>query len=349
MDWVALSNTTFSASLALLGRYSRGGVDPLTIAIGQMIATQFTPSDEGNRRLVRAVQSCKGIASMGGTLWFGFGIKHIIHDLASTNHGLAFLGLLNVISETFTSSRSAELLYSLASALGSPEELRPSHFQWLAVVKACSGVLSASGFPIVADEMMAAIGGTHLYPGYDSDDTEVSRIANGLRSISQISKGDMANVTLIGGRACAWLAAVGNWLYGLSVRIIRDTDVVYETVQRNETAQINVQIYFLRDIKHGIGSTMPDIIYGTSHYVQIFSMIQRNNFYESRTSGRIEWKDCLKTILPKAWRKLSRNPSKHLFECLGRVIGCHARLLDIKKTGAVFRRFKVGITALFII
>ena len=51
--------------------------------IGQAVVGRLAWSDEGRQRFREALSASKGLAGYQSVLWFGFGIKHIIHALAT--------------------------------------------------------------------------------------------------------------------------------------------------------------------------------------------------------------------------------------------------------------------------
>ncbi|KAL8934735.1 MAG: hypothetical protein Q9211_005075 [Gyalolechia sp. 1 TL-2023] len=65
IDWVALANTTVSASVGFLSRISGAGVDPFTIAVGQAVASKFQMSRLGIHRLENAIKNLQYRSVLG--------------------------------------------------------------------------------------------------------------------------------------------------------------------------------------------------------------------------------------------------------------------------------------------
>lgn len=93
IDWVALSRTTVSFSVELLARYTRAGVEPLTIATGQALFAQFRLPADAQRILDLSASRLKAYSSAANALWFGIGFKHLIRTLMETEQGATLVAV----------------------------------------------------------------------------------------------------------------------------------------------------------------------------------------------------------------------------------------------------------------
>ena len=81
LDWVALGQTQFSASIAVLGRLSNVGIEPLTVAVGQAIGSKIPLGAHGEKVLREAMAGLTATSSFGQVIWFGVGVCHILRTL----------------------------------------------------------------------------------------------------------------------------------------------------------------------------------------------------------------------------------------------------------------------------
>jgi hypothetical protein len=93
VDWVALSGSTLTFSVEVLSRFSKAGVEMVTIAMGQALFARFNIKPDAQRRFSEAISKLKAVSSYGDILWFGFGVKHVIRTLAETEQGIACAGI----------------------------------------------------------------------------------------------------------------------------------------------------------------------------------------------------------------------------------------------------------------
>ena len=158
IDRVALGQTHFSASVAILGRLSSAGIEPLTVAVGQAICSRLPLGEHGETYLTEVMTKLRVCSSFGDAVWFGIGVCHILRVIVQTSQGASLVSLCAALSESHNSSTSAMVLYEMAKRLGSPRELTPSLSQWQAVINVCSSVLSHTTFGIRVDQMLRLAG-----------------------------------------------------------------------------------------------------------------------------------------------------------------------------------------------
>lgn len=119
VDWVALGQTQFSASIAILGRLSSAGIEPLTVAVRQAMCCKIPLGAHGEKVLSEAMASLKACSSFGDVIWFGVGVRHILRVLVQTAQGAFFVALCAALSESHSLSTSALVLYEMSNKSGS--------------------------------------------------------------------------------------------------------------------------------------------------------------------------------------------------------------------------------------
>lgn len=112
VDWLSLGKITVSSTVAVMGRLSNAGLDPLTVTIGRVIASRFRLSRLGTHRLSTILASLPSVAGFGKVPWFGFGIQNIIQALATTEEGMSCVMLCASLTEVL--HRSYQRGYSPA-------------------------------------------------------------------------------------------------------------------------------------------------------------------------------------------------------------------------------------------
>ncbi|KAL8767879.1 MAG: hypothetical protein Q9209_005771 [Squamulea sp. 1 TL-2023] len=224
IDWVALANTTVSASVDFLSRMSGAGVNPFTIAVGQAVALKFQMSRLGIHRLETAIKNLQYTSMIGEMLWFGFGINHIIRSLMHTTEGATLVMLCSILSETRTTGLSARVLYELTTTYNSTSSeatrLTPSLQQWQALVKVCAGCLSTTPFGTIVDQMVTLM--SHKKPsdpggGHDRHVGNPKDVALVLNALGRLSSCQLFTLTISGGYDCGWIAAVAYWFFDIAV------------------------------------------------------------------------------------------------------------------------------------
>lgn len=126
LDWVALSKTTVSFSVDLLARYSRAGVEPLTIAVGQALFAQFRVPADAQKRLELSISKLKAYSLAANALWFGIGFKHLIRTLMETEQGSSVVAVSSCLMVSYDNGFSATVLKTLCDKSSMPEKLTPS-------------------------------------------------------------------------------------------------------------------------------------------------------------------------------------------------------------------------------
>ncbi|KAF2191922.1 hypothetical protein K469DRAFT_556467, partial [Zopfia rhizophila CBS 207.26] len=221
VDWVSLSKIPVTFGLGVLVRLSKAELDPATIAIGGFACNQFVIKTEAQKRIHDAFSSLKSFSSYGKLVWFGFGIKPIVKDLADTEHGMACVALCACMSISYDSFYAAGVLRELCKIRETPPDFLPSIHQWKALVNICAGSVSNSKFPILLEGLIRCVLPHAEVSLHQPTSTEA--LAKAVGAIADVSNGKLENVTIAGGLDCIWLAAISEWLLSLNVEIRRSS------------------------------------------------------------------------------------------------------------------------------
>ena len=109
-----------------MSRFSKAGVEMITVAMGQALFSGFKVSPVGQKRLSDAVAELKAFSSYSNVLWFGFGIKHVVRTLCETEKGATCAGICACLSISYNSFFASKVLKVLANGSLAPNTLTPS-------------------------------------------------------------------------------------------------------------------------------------------------------------------------------------------------------------------------------
>ncbi|KAL8930213.1 MAG: hypothetical protein Q9208_000830 [Pyrenodesmia sp. 3 TL-2023] len=238
VDWVALGQSQFSASVAILGRLSSAGIEPLTVAVGQAMCSKIPLGAHGEKVLRDAMASLKACSSFGDVVWFGVGVRHILRVLVQTAQGASLVALCAALSESHSLSTCALVLYEMSKQSGSPKELTPSFAQWEAIVRVCASVFCPTTFSIRVDQFLK-LAGYDLCTGVSSWAGHPQDLAKIISAVGSVAAGELLELHVVGGPACSWVAVYADLVLGLRVSIQRRPIVLLSLTSAR--AQVKVQ------------------------------------------------------------------------------------------------------------
>ncbi|KAK0511982.1 hypothetical protein JMJ35_005110 [Cladonia borealis] len=219
VDWVAISNSSVQFSVAVLARLSRAGIDAFTLQFGRAICSSFSLEPHAQGRINDAIMKLKKYGSYQDIIWFGFGIKDVVTDLADTEEGLTLVALCAALVATYDSMYAATVIRELCVLCKAPQSFTPAIRQWKALVDLCSGMFANAHFTLMANGFRRLISGhsNHLIGRHTP--TTPTALAEAILMLAKVSKGNLLNATFSGGVDCAWLAAFAEWILSLDVAI----------------------------------------------------------------------------------------------------------------------------------
>ena len=220
VDWVRLAGSSVSFSVEFLVRMSNAGVESLTICAAEAVLSKIRLGPTGELRVQEAVAKLAAFSSFSKALWFGFGIKHIIRQLAESSEGLNCIAVCAALSEAYSPLDSARILREMHLIENAPSRLTPSLKQWTSLVDVCAGALASTDFAVTVHNITRlclsdSISSLRLR-------AEPAAIAQALKGIIMVSNGSLDRVQLLGEADCGWIAAFSSWLLDLLVEV-RDT------------------------------------------------------------------------------------------------------------------------------
>ena len=246
LDWVSLSKVPFQFGLDVLVRLSKAELDPATIAIGLITCSRFVIKAEAQKRIYDALSSLKSFSTYGKLVWFGFGIKPIIKDLADSEYGMACIALCACMSVSYDSFYVAEVLGELCKFRETPPDIIPSVHQWKALVHICAGSVSNSKFPTLLEGLIRLVcpsAGVSFY-----QPTSTNALGKAIGALADVSNGKLANITIAGGLDCILLAAISEWALALDVEIrVGSGNTVYRSPTNDNRCLPTVTIIFVSD------------------------------------------------------------------------------------------------------
>ena len=138
VNWDNLVQQSVTFSVGLLSRLSNYGIDPYSLQVGQYIAQDFVLSSDGQRSVLKALESLTGYRGYASTLWFGFGIDSFARILSKTDQGCSLLALCAALSETFGEEFAVRTMHALVKLKKAPSHLTPSVAQALTIISHCA-------------------------------------------------------------------------------------------------------------------------------------------------------------------------------------------------------------------
>ena len=219
VDWVALSNSSVQFSVTVLARLSRAGIDAFTLQFGRTICYNSSLESHAQERIHDAIVKLKKYGSYKDIVWFGFGIKDVVTDLADTEESLTLVGLCAALAATYESMYAAMVIREFCVLCKAPQSFTPAIRQWKALVDLCSGMFANAHFTFVANGFRRLISGHSNFLVRRHTPTTHSALAEAILMFAKVSKGNLLNTTFSGGIDCAWLAAFAEWILSLDVAI----------------------------------------------------------------------------------------------------------------------------------
>ena len=221
IDWTALGRMQLSASVAILGRLSAAGVEPLTVAVGQAMCSRIPLGVHGEKVLMDAMGNLKAFSSAGDLIWFGVGVRHILRTLVQTSQGASLVALCAALAEGHPVPTAALMMFEMSKILGSPDDLRPSFAQWEALVKVCSSVFTVTTFGVRLQQLLKLCGSDHTSGMGYGDLGYPPEFAEAVVAIGKVSSGTLQDIELTGEAHCTWLAVFADYILGLRVQFER--------------------------------------------------------------------------------------------------------------------------------
>ena len=219
VDWVALSRMQLSTSIAILGRLSGAGIEPLTVAVGRAICSYIPLGAHGERILDEAMNKLKAFSTIGDVVWFGVGVRHILRELVQTSQGASCVAFCAALTEGHSNATAALILYEMTKVLGSPQDLSPSFPQWKALVKVCSSVFASTSFGIRLQQYLKLSGFLSRRGNRPEGIPHPRDFVYAILAIGKVVNGAFQYIEITGGPVLCWLTAYTENILGLRVQL----------------------------------------------------------------------------------------------------------------------------------
>lgn len=339
VDWVAFGNTIWSLSAAMLQRFAGSGIQPVTYGAGLALASCFRMSQGGRQRMDQTMRSLRGVPGLDKILWFGFGHQSFVKMMGDNQLGLNCVALCSCLTEVHSEETAARVLQGLWELNNFPENYEPSHTQYLALVKACSGVVARSGFGRGLDAMTGHgrwLSRRDLFPWQQLKASNAIDIAKALKALFQITRAEVESITLLGQHECAFMAALAHWLFDLAIYIEDDTgEVLFKSYE--DLSRAGAQVIVIYTEEEEPMTIQQSTTYVLSIGTDVIGRTMANS--ESRWIWKIPWDGCLARTFGSTFRALSG-----LSQILGSYLGSTARIYSALATGepnvAAFSRLR---------
>ena len=318
VDWVAFGQSIWSTSSVALQRFASAGVQPITFGAGLAVASTFTLDRVGKERMHSAIENLQGFWSFPRFLYFGFGARSFVHVMADAQSGVNCIALCSALGEVHNEHIAAWILDELWKLYGYPLQFLPSHSQWTALVRACSGVLSRTEFSHISGTMLG-----HALEIVPADVSNIEDIAKALRGLFRVSQGELARITVMGGRNCAFIAGFAHWILNLKVYVEDETGRLIYRGSDCEEAQL-VVTYCQQ------ASLSPIHISSTTYILRSDDEMFGHNLslQETNLTIRTPWDGCLTRVFGAGFTALTKSPI-----ILGGFLGSIARVYQALALG----------------
>ncbi|CAF9931424.1 MAG: hypothetical protein HETSPECPRED_007865 [Heterodermia speciosa] len=344
-DWFGLARSTVNWSVGVLARLSAAGVDQYTAVVAQNLCLLFRLGPLGRGNMHNALIELPCFRSVSDAIWFGFGTRHLLRDLAKTEQGTLCIGICATLSSCYSEIIAAEVLAEVVSVSKAPVELTPSILEWKNLIHGLNGALHMSIFPRHAERLINLCPGIQPFEyrsslhGSGPACSSPSSIATALLGIGDVTRGAVEAITIIGGPDAGWLAAVCEWLFGLRIRVNSDNgDVLYTNELprldgSNPNDKIQVLFIYRKDRERsGLENNEPSTlqclerVYHLETPTELFQ-VSTGRYVNSlnsmpRVSGRLSWETALSQTFRPEFEALIGMES-----VMGRAVGAAARVL----------------------
>ena len=321
-----------TGAIAVLSRFSEGGIDPFTTVVGQLVCQEFKLGRAGTRLFLEILNRLKCTSTLGDVIHFGFGVDSIVRNLSATAEGGTLVILAAALGECYYENHAADILYELVQVYkpANSDNRTPSPNQWLAIVRQCSGVLATDEFPKLAEHFM------QLLPENNSlrSESDVDRrgvaspnsLAEALLAMGRVSTSQLESITVSGGADAGWLAALAHRFFNLRVAMYSPMG---ELLFRNfdDQARVQIKVLYEHPVWKADGENKKDIeVQG-----RLFLLTDATDFLLRKDGalgsallcGRVPWQNALSLTFGPAFRKLMECPT-----IIGKLIGAAARFFE---------------------
>ncbi|CAF9909069.1 hypothetical protein IMSHALPRED_007588 [Imshaugia aleurites] len=221
VNWDTVLSRTVSFVFGVLVRLQNAGISPVTVEVGRLLCRNIPLEASAQLRITHAISVLTRYGSYGNAIWFGFGIKQVVGDLAESEEGMALVALCAALGSAYEPCFSARVLREFCKLSGAPRDITPTLRQWEMLVKLCTGILSTGDFMNKINAFnLLVFGHSADYRSPKCKPTTYGDLAKAITAIAEVAQRKKANASFLGGLDCAWLAALSEWILCLDVSVV---------------------------------------------------------------------------------------------------------------------------------
>lgn len=156
VDWIAFGSTIWQVSSAVLQQFVSAGVQPVTLEATLAIVNNFELDCLGRQCVEQSLVSLRYEHGFNRVLFFSFRYRSFVRILAETELSINIITLCCCLSQSHVVELSAAVLGEIWQELDYPAQYKPSHHQFVLLVKTCAGTLTTSTFDDTVNLMLGA-------------------------------------------------------------------------------------------------------------------------------------------------------------------------------------------------
>ena len=322
IDWVKLGGSTVNFAVEFLVRLSNGGVEPLTVCAAETILSRLRLGHHGEIRVQEAVTNLKAFSSFNKALWFGFGVKHVIRQLAESTQGLNCIAVCAAMSESYSILDTARILQELLRMFNAPSRLTPSLRQWMSLTNMCAGALANTDFGVILHKITRLC----IPDGFPSlrFGSEPAAIAKALNGVIMVSNGSLDKVQVVGGADCGWIAAFSVWLLDLTVEVRNESgQILYSSVPEPDHPRDPQVLIIYGTSTADIHLTGKTCVIPSGRLLIREDIVAESGIGSTMSYGRVPWESILEDTFGVPMKSLL---GAGLSINCGTALGCAARI-----------------------
>ena len=234
--WTAFRAQPITFAPEMLSCYSRAGVDPYVIEVGKSLHPMFPLCRESKMHLGRKFRCVGEVERNEGN---GSDLSVIVAEIAKSEEGLLFLGVLGVLTEYYDDQSVSKVLHELGKWKKIPEDLATGVQGWEAIATLFGGKLDSEKFSSAISRYTQL--GQHSTT-QDLVHTDAFTVAASLNAMKDIVRGREKGVpTAYVGMDAGWVAAVAEWLFDLKIELRSKDDRILYSTGTDEKVQLSIQ------------------------------------------------------------------------------------------------------------
>ncbi|KAJ9607805.1 hypothetical protein H2200_007884 [Cladophialophora chaetospira] len=310
---------------ATLRKISASRVDPYTRYVAYRLFKDLNIPVQGGRNINSALSNLPvHLTVADDRLSFGWGLSNVIRNQAVHEGSYEHLAVMIALGESFHEPYSARVLMDMANAAAGPDDVTPHFSQWKAALHGCNGIFAAAEFGMLAEEYLrldplpvvvpANVPREKIFPP--------RLIANGLRALMAVTRGDQKQVTFTGSGVISWFGAISEWLCDLRIGVYDSSGKELRLTHPGQETQVNLVF-----VKEASVRTSFEVRQSNGFGVEELSLVDKSYspvLHTFRFGGRVAWQSLLPRVFGKSFHFLDHDLSK----LLGTMIGSAARMFE---------------------